>query len=166
MKEWTFDRHYRASGSTPRNPTPDDRPKVDQFLRVADEAGIAPATVFRPQPISNRVPRLCRSSSMAERRGHAPQPFRESICLANSPGTLVRLTLHEMAPEAGLAPAPQRLTGERATLTPLWNANWRRGWESRPRRFLGRTWLPTRVLVYAGPPPKYLVGKEVIWGAS
>lgn len=97
-------------------------------------------------------------------RGGAPWtcstiPFRGSICLANSPGTLVRLTLHEVAPEAGLAPAPHRLTGERATLTPLWIANWRRGWESRPRRFLGRTWLPTRVLVYAGPPPKYLADK-------
>ena len=28
---------------------------------------------------------------------------------------------HEMAPEAGLAPAPSRLTAERATLTLLWN---------------------------------------------
>src|SRR5216684_3130928 len=70
-------------------------------------------------------------------------PLSRVICLANSPGALVRLTLHEVAPEAGLAPAPHRLTGERATLTPLWIANWRRGWESRPRRFLGRTWLPT-----------------------
>src|SRR5271157_3658913 len=32
---------------------------------LADEQGIPPGTVFRPQPISNRCPRVCRSSSLA-----------------------------------------------------------------------------------------------------
>ena len=32
---------------------------------LADEQGIPPWTVFRPQPLSKRCPRVCRSSSMA-----------------------------------------------------------------------------------------------------
>jgi hypothetical protein len=69
---------------------------IEPHLRpkLADEAGIAPATVLKPQPISSRCPRLCRTSSkLAESRGHAPQAIEGSICLARSPDSLVRLTL-------------------------------------------------------------------------
>ena len=41
-----------------------------------------------------------------------------------SPILKTRLYSDKLAPEAGLAPALSRLTGERATLTLLWNINW------------------------------------------
>ena len=57
---------------------------------LADEQGIPPWTVFRPQPLSKRCPRVCRSSSMAAGLGFAPRRPRRGPGGFRPPSSSIR----------------------------------------------------------------------------
>ena len=108
-----------------------------------------------------------------------PHPWRSAVDMLHNPLPRVDLLskqsrracpvdmLHEVAPEAGLAPAPHRLTGERRCSHTTLDCKLAEGMgDCAHDGFEAAPWLPTRALVYADPPPKYLADKVSDRGAS